>query len=96
MHNLIRGYGLGPNLDRLLENYWQRQRIVPEVDKYLGTEFGTGRGVTKGDSASLMIFTIVVDAVVRAVLEEVCSPQEGHNGMGWEAGARNLVIYVDG
>ena len=42
-----------------------------------------------------MIFNIVVDTVVRAVLEEVCSPQEAQHGMGWEAGARNLVFYVD-
>ena len=42
-----------------------------------------------------MIFKIVVNVVVRAVLEEVCSPQEAHHGMGWEAGARNLVFYAD-
>ena len=42
-----------------------------------------------------MIFNIVVDAVVREVLEEVCSPQEVQNGMGWAAGERNLVFYVD-
>ena len=42
-----------------------------------------------------MIFNIVVDAVVRADLEEVCSPQEAQHGMVWEAGARNLVFYAD-
>ena len=26
---LLRGYGMGPNLARLLENYWRRHRIVP-------------------------------------------------------------------
>ena len=43
-----------------------------------------------------MIFNIVVDAVVRDVLEEVCSPQEAQNGMGWEAGARNFFYTDDG
>ena len=30
---LLRGYGLGPNLDQILENYWMRQRIIPELGK---------------------------------------------------------------
>ena len=51
--------------------------------------------MTQGDPASLMILNIVVDAVVRAVLEAVCSPQEAHHGMGWEVGERNLVFYAD-
>ena len=86
---------MGPNLDRILENYWLRQRIFPKVGKYRGALFSTGRGVTQGDSASLLIFIILVDAVVLEVLEEVCSPQEAHNGMEWEAGERNLVFIVD-
>ena len=48
---LLRGYGMGPNLAQLLENYWRRQRIVPEVGKYLGTAVGEGRGVTQGNPA---------------------------------------------
>ena len=42
-----------------------------------------------------MILKIVVDAVSWAVLEESCSMQEAQNGMGWEAGARNIVFYED-
>ena len=92
----MRGYGLGQNLDCLLEeNYWWRQRIVPKVGKYLDTEFGTGRRVTQGYPASPMIFNIVVDLVVRAVIEEVCIPQEAKHVMGWDVGARNLVFNAD-
>ena len=70
----MRGYGLGPNLARLLKNYWKRQRIIPKTGKCLVTLFKTRRGVTKGDPTSLMIFNIVVDAVVRLVLDMVCGP----------------------
>ena len=66
---LLRGYGLGPNLARILENYWRRQRIVPKVGKYLGTKFGTERVLNQGDPASPMIFIIMVDEVIREVLE---------------------------
>ena len=42
-----------------------------------------------------MIYNIVVGAVVWAVLEEVCRPQEAHHEIGWEVGERNLVLYAD-
>ena len=48
----------------------------------------------QGDPASQIIFNILVDALVRAVLEVVCSPQEAQYGMGWAAG-NNLVFYAD-
>ena len=57
--------------------------------------FGIDRGVTQGDPASPIIFNVVVDMVLQAVLEEVCSPQEAQHGMGWEAGKNNLVFYAD-
>ena len=65
---LLRGYGLGPNLDRLLTKYWYQQRILPKSGKFLGTDFRTGRGVMQGDPVFPLILNIVVDAVVRAVI----------------------------
>ena len=69
--------------------------IVPNTSKFLGKEFQTGRDLTQGDTASPMIFNIVVDAVVQAVLDVVCRPQEAHRGRGWTAGERNLIFYSD-
>ena len=66
---------MGLNLDRLLKFYWENQR-VPKMGKFLRKDFRTGRGVTQGDPVSPMIFNIVVGAVVRAVLDVVCEPQE--------------------
>ena len=51
--------------------------------------------MTQGDPASPMIFNIVVDVVVRAVLDVFCSPQEDQNCMGWASGERNVVFYAD-
>ena len=42
-----------------------------------------------------MIFNIMVDAAVWALLAEVCRPQEVQHGLGWVTGERNLVFYVD-
>ena len=47
-----------------------------------GKVFGTGEGVTQGEPASPMTLNIVVDAVVRAVLEKGYGPQEACYGMG--------------
>ena len=69
---ILSGYGLGPKLQRLLQRYWGGQRVVPKSGKYYGRPFSTGRVVTQGDPVSLNIFNIVVDAVFRAYLQEVC------------------------
>ena len=86
---------MGPNLVRLLKNYWDQHRIVPKSGKFLGKAFRTGRGVTQGNPAYPMIFNIMVDAVVRAVLDVVYGPHEVQHGLGWAAGERNLVFYAD-
>ena len=52
------------------------------MGKFLGKAFWTGRGVTKGDPVFPLIFNIVVDAVVRAVLDVVFGTQEAHRGLG--------------
>ena len=44
-----------------------------------------------------MIFNIVVDLVVQAVLEEVCSPQKFQHGTAWDGrrGQGILFFYAD-
>ena len=83
---ILRGYGLGLNLDRLLTHYWERQRIVPKAGKFLRKAFGTGRGVTQVNPTSPMIFNVMVDAVERALLDEVFGPQEAQHGLGLTVG----------
>ena len=42
-----------------------------------------------------MIFDIVMDVVVRAVIDVICGPQEAQHGLGWVAGERDLIFYAD-
>ena len=51
--------------------------------------------VTQGDPVSSKIFNIVVDAVVREVILDVCGPQEKHHRFGWSAGEHCIVFYAD-
>ena len=91
----LRGYGLGPKLQRLLQRYWDGQRVVSRSGKCYGCPFITGRGVTQGDPVSPTIFNIVVDEVVRAALQEVCGPQEAQHGFVWVTGEHNILFYAD-
>ena len=61
---ILRGYELRPNMSLLVVHYWEKQSIFPKVGKFLGQLFRMGRGVTKGDPASPIIFNIMVDKVV--------------------------------
>ena len=77
---------------RLIYIHWDNLIFVPKARRFLGMDFGTWIGVTKGNPASPIIFNIVVDEVARAVLEVVCGPQEAQHGMGWAAGERYLEL----
>ena len=53
--NFLKGYILGPNIERLLSHYLEKQKIVPKAGKFLGRTFDMGRGITQGDPASPII-----------------------------------------
>ena len=50
------GYGLGTNLQRLLQRYWDDQVVVMKAGKYFGQPFGMERGVTLGNPVFLEKF----------------------------------------
>ena len=59
-----------PNLPSLVQPHFCSQ-----ASRFLGTLFGTGRGVTQVSPVSPMIFNIVMEVVVKAVLEVICGTQ---------------------
>ena len=85
----------GTKSGRLFKPYWDRQRIVPKTGKFFGGGFRMGGRLTQGDPTPPMIFNIMVDAVVRAVLDGSCRPQEAQHSFGWAAGDRNVIFYAD-
>ena len=89
---VLRGYGLGADLQRLLERYWNDQTVVPRAGGYYGQPFKTERGVTQGGPVSSTIFNILVNAVVQATLVEVCGPQEDQHGLRWASGEHGIVF----
>ena len=62
---ILKGYGVGDWVRRLLATYWERTTMVARAGQYYGTGFKGERGVTQGDPLSPTIFNVVVDAVLR-------------------------------
>ena len=62
---LLQGYGVGPRMLGLLNNFWNKLQLVPRQSGFYGAPISSDRGVTQGDPLSPIIFNVVVDAVVR-------------------------------
>ena len=92
---IMRGYGMVQNMARLIAHHYSNQHFVPKTSRFPGMAFGIGRRVTQGNPTSPVIFNIMADVVVRAVLLVVCGTQEVQHGMGWATGERKLVFYAD-
>ena len=92
---IMREYGIEQNTAHLISHHWYNHRFVTNASMFIGMDFVTGRGVMQGNPSPLLVFNIMVDVVMRVVLEVVCGPQEAQNRMGWVAVERNLVLYTD-
>ena len=62
---IMEGYGVGPNMMRLIRTFWDEQKLVCRAAKRYGEPFKASRGVTQGGPLSPKIFNIMVDAIVR-------------------------------
>ncbi|EJK77954.1 hypothetical protein THAOC_00175, partial [Thalassiosira oceanica] len=63
---IVEGYGVGPNMMRLIQTFWDEQKLVCcRASKRYGEPFKASRGVTQGGPLSPKIFNIMVDAIVR-------------------------------
>jgi hypothetical protein len=63
---VLKGYGTGPRVLRLLEKFWNNQAVVARQGGYHSKGFKAERGVAQGDIPTPAIFNIVVDCVIRA------------------------------
>jgi hypothetical protein len=63
---VLKGYGTGPRVLRLLDNFWDNKAVVARQSGYHSKAFKAERGVTQGDIPSPTIFNIVVDCIIRA------------------------------
>jgi len=62
---ILTDYGVGPNIIRLLSNFWEQHMVIPRQQQFYGDPFPADRGLTTGDIPAPVIYNIVTDAVLR-------------------------------
>ena len=92
---ILKGYGVGDRLHRLLQEYWDRTTMVERAGGYYGKGFKGGRGVTQGDPLSPTIFNVVVDAVVRHWVTLAVTEAETRGDWGREGRHQAALFYED-
>jgi hypothetical protein len=70
---VLEGYGVGPNIGRLIRHFWDKAQMVCRALGNYGVPVKAGRGMTKGGPLSAKLFNLVVDAVA-------CEPTGGCKG----------------
>ncbi len=65
MMEILKAYGVGPNLLRLQNLFWQNAKLVCRAVGCYGSPFDAKRGFTQGGPLSLLMFNMCVDAIVR-------------------------------
>ncbi len=65
MTEILKAYGVGPNLLRLQNLFWQNAKLVCRAGGCYWSPFNAERGVTQSSPLSLLMFNMCVNAVVR-------------------------------
>ena len=96
---ILEMHGVGPNMLRLIHNYWDTAINVCWAKGNYGRAFQAGRGVTQGGPLSAKLFNILVDAVVQEWMRLIREMLD-NGGMGEEEREALLetlfaIFYVD-
>lgn len=94
--DIFQRYGMGPNMLRLVRNFWDGQQVVARQSGFHGHVFEATRGTTQGSIVSPTLFNIVLDCVTRHWLFlTVGNNQIVQTGLGQEARNKLSMFYAD-
>ena len=93
--HILEGYGVEPNIIRLIKNFWDRAVLTCRANRYYGNPFKASRGVTHGGLLSPHLFNVMVDAVVREWLRQVLGNKAAKSGYGDKVQNFLALFYVD-
>jgi hypothetical protein len=68
---VLEGYGVGPNMRRLIRHFWDKVQMVCHASSNYGMSFKASRGLTQGSPLSTMseVVTVRKDNISRLVAE---------------------------
>ncbi len=95
MIKILKAYGVGPNLLRLQNLFWENVKLVCCAGGCYGSPFSTQQGVTQGSPLSLSMFNVCVDAVVREWLHQALGDDAVRKGIGDDVAEWLVTFYID-
>ncbi len=95
MMEILKAYGVGPNLVRLQNSFWENAKLVCCTGGCYGSPFATQRGVTQGSPLSLLMFNVCVDAVVKEWLHQAIGDDAAREGIGDDVVKWLVAFYID-
>ena len=90
------GYGAGPKLWGLLEEFWLHQEVVTRQNGFHGPQLRATRRTTKGGLSSPTLFNVAVESVFHhwiSLTEEEKSAI--HDGFGMVVEISRYMFYAD-
>jgi len=81
---IMKGYGVGLIMLRLIETFWNFTILVYWVIMYYDKTFKAYHGVMQEGTFLPYIFNVMVYAIMREWLRQVLGPDAAHNGYGEE------------
>ena len=77
---ILQGYGVGPQVIRLLEGYWEGQKLAARAGGFHGDTFTADLGATQGDPMSSTIYWST----------QVCGRRTVKQGLGVEINQKGI------
>jgi hypothetical protein len=82
MIKILEAYGVGLNLLRLQNSFWQNARLVCRAGGSYGSLFAAFQGITQGGPLSSLMINVCVNAVVREWLHQTLDDDTARQGIG--------------
>ncbi len=95
MMEILKAYGVGPNLLRLQNLFWGNAKLVCCTGGCYGSPFLAQRGVTQGNPLSSLMIDMCVDAVVREWLHQAIDDGAARKGIRDDVAKWLVAFYID-
>jgi hypothetical protein len=95
MVEILKAYGVKPNLLRLQNLFWENVKLVCCAGGCYGSPFSAQWGVTQGSPLSSLMFNVCVDAVVREWLHQAIGDNAARKGIGDDVVKWLVAFYID-
>jgi hypothetical protein len=92
---ISKAYGVGPNLLRLQNLFWENAKLVCCIRGCYGCPFAAQWGVTQGGPLSLLMLKVCVDAVVREWLHQALGDEAAREGIRDDVAEWLVAFYID-